>query len=174
MEALESKRPKRIVAWDEFFAKRQYRVRFFEYVRKFKTANARTSLFAWTVKKDEDGKFYAFHLRCDGTLRRQQDRLRIVREVGFAKKWKAKDRAYKWFCGATGKPFVSLHNHALKGKNVFERVYICLKNRSLEKYFDIGVEYFGQKIGKYKLCVEDRFGERQVVPVDFFEVKRSD
>ena len=34
---------------------------------------------------------------------------KIVRTVKFARRWKAKDRAYKWYCQKAGIPFKSLH-----------------------------------------------------------------
>ncbi len=40
--------------------------------------------------------------------RARQDRI-ITKEVRFGRRWKAKDRAYKWYCEAAGLEFRSLH-----------------------------------------------------------------
>jgi len=128
--------------------------------------------FAWTTKSI-DGYFYAVQLVNESLgghcwiEDKRRKRMRLVR------RWKARNRAFRWFCKREGKSYHSLHSHALQGCNVFERVYRCA-NHELSDCYDVGVEYFGHSAGsgnhgKDMLWVEDRFGEKNCVPFEFFE-----
>lgn len=152
----------------------RYKIRHFLHTQFYKTAENKHHFFAWTIKKDDEGKFYAFYLVVRGGIHIANATLldsKLVRCVKFSKKWKAKDRAYKWYCGEAEQEFKSLHGHALKGRNNFEKVYVCCCTATLRDGFDRDVEYFGQRVGKDKLCVEDRFGVKRKVPLSCFKEK---
>jgi len=66
--------------------------------------------YCWTTERSTytggNGKpaFLAFVIKWSGGHGKR------VKTVAFSKRWKAKDRAYKWLCKAKGHAFKSLHN----------------------------------------------------------------
>jgi hypothetical protein len=153
-----------------------YRVKFFRHTQFYKTAKNKNHILAWAIQKDDDGKYYAFHIVVRGSIHIASgvvQNSKLIKCVKFSKKWKAKDRAYKWYCNAKGIEFKTLHSHALKGRNNFEKVYVCICTSTLKGRFDEGMEYYGQRMGKDKLSVEDRYGIKRAVPFSCFKEKTS-
>ena len=129
------------------------------------------SRFAWTARSVDGKSHYALHLVNCGRKSRKVV-WQVLRRVRFARRWKAKDRAYKWYCDAHGFEWTSLHSHTYTGRNRFERLFCCVVNDGIEDGYDVGVEYYGQVAGsgtgKGMLWVEDRYGKRHRVRSDFF------
>jgi len=123
----------------------------------------------YSCAKDCDGWFYAVHI----VYRKDGSGPKVKTAVQFRRRWKARDRAYKWYCKATKREFHSLHQHALKGKPsgqdfLFE--WLCVVNAGIEDSFDLGVTYLGRhcKQGE-KLCLMDKWGKHVVVEASRFE-----
>jgi hypothetical protein len=57
-------------------------------------------MVGYTVEPDQDGKFWTlrYHKVSGGSS------LALVKQMAFTKRWKAKERAYQWWCKTTGKP----------------------------------------------------------------------
>lgn len=131
----------------------------------------------YSNKVDEEGWFYSVYLR--DSSKHWGTRMKVQKIVRFRRKWKARDRAYKWHCDLIPyKQFESLHNHALKGVNVrgvdFNYEYRCLVNVGYEDRFDLGVTYIGRytKRGK-SLHLMDKYGNYVSVDASMFQRSHS-
>lgn len=122
--------------------------------------------FCYSTNKDTNNKYCAFVL----SFRAQK--WKVQKCVRFRLRWKAKDRAFKWFCEDQGKKFTSLHLSA-KRKNNLQRVLICICNDGLEGYFDVDCEYLGQPHLNDNYLIEDRFGENRIIGRLFFREKKK-
>jgi hypothetical protein len=133
--------------------------------------------FGWTTGKEADGKFHAF-IR----TKRYNDEFRDVKTVSFAKRWKAKNRAFKFYCEKSGKEFRTLHRERAgfnipkkeKGQNPFQKEMVCMNNKGIEDRFDLGITYLGRKaskrIAQNMLYVEDKFGKNMLVDPARFQL----
>jgi hypothetical protein len=55
----------------------------------------------YTLEPDQNGKYWTVRYRKMSGFR---DRWELAQEMAFAKRWRAKERAYQWWCKAKGKP----------------------------------------------------------------------
>jgi len=153
--------------------------RYFRFEKKRiekKTKRATTKLitkyenFGWTTDKWK-GKCFAFYI-VENLLKKGDERFVLKEKVAFSKRWKAKDRAYKWYCKREGHDFHSLHTK--RKTNPFQKVYICQNNMEIENFFDEGEEYLGMKYKDGNLLVEDKYGKHKIVTRFRFKEKENE
>ena len=122
--------------------------------------------FVYTTRK-VDGKFFVAHVSI-----KESGSLGLRKSGKSSVRWKARDKAYEWYCEIAGKPFATLHHK--KKCDHFKKILCCIDNKEIEKFFDLNQEYIGQAFRGGTYIVENRFGKNMILSREKFEEKSNE